>query len=303
MANNPAKFADMDGRDPVSELWGDAVKGSEMITSQIHQAAEAAGKWTADRAGREATIMQNAGHPWLAEGRRLSGAIAATVISTTIEAVGQTLAAGPNAVLALQHGGESIGTGLGRIFYGQESGDVVLGVLEVLSGAGSGAQAALTFLPAASVSSNAKMAAAIRELNKEPVTVYRLVPFEELSAEIPAGKYVTTASELVGKPLPEVGGRLDVLVPPGVPGKPLAARYVNDPVGNVLVEAQTTYGNLEIPKPDPSEVGPWRSSMPSTPGLTGTTSGAPVAEFKLKKPVEIGVQPTRPVLKLRAASP
>jgi RHS repeat-associated protein len=132
-----------------SSLWSDAVEGSQIITQAISRGADAAGRWVQDRAEEGASSLRRSGHPVLAEGLSAAGVIGATVTSTAAEVVGQTLAAGPNAVLALQSGGESIGRGAARIYLAEETSDVVLGSLEILAGGGSGAQAALTFLPAA----------------------------------------------------------------------------------------------------------------------------------------------------------
>ena len=131
-----------------SSVWSDAVEGSQIITKAISRGADTAGSWVQDKAEAGASRLRGSGHPWLAKGVSAAGIVGATVTSTTTEVAGQLLAAGPNAVLALQSSGESIGTGAARIYLAKSSEDRILGTLEILAGAGSGAQAALTFLPA-----------------------------------------------------------------------------------------------------------------------------------------------------------
>ncbi|MCA9468756.1 MAG: hypothetical protein KC643_25410 [Nitrospira sp.] len=132
----------------VSSLWSDAVEGSQIITEAVSRGAEAAGNWVQAKAEGGASRLREAGYHRLAKGVSAIGVVGATATSTVTEVVGQTLAAGPNAVLALQHGGENIGIGAARIATAEDWTDVTLGGLEVLAGAGQGASAALTFLPA-----------------------------------------------------------------------------------------------------------------------------------------------------------
>ena len=146
MAGNPIRVVDRDGNK--NSLWDDAVEGSGTITSAIHEGSVAVGDRIVDEASEQAADLDRAGHPVLASITRWKGIVDATVTSTVLEVAGQTLAAGPNAVLALQRGGESIGTGAARIWTADDWMDATLGGLEILAGAGDGASAALTFLPA-----------------------------------------------------------------------------------------------------------------------------------------------------------
>jgi RHS repeat-associated protein len=149
MANNPLRFTDPQGMNTVSNPWEDAVEGSKMITGAIHEGSVAVGDAIVDATSEAAAELRQQGHPWLAAGVENVGIIQATLTSTALEVIGQTLAAGPNAVLALQTGGESIAQGAFRIANAEDPSDAVLGTLEILAGAGQGAQAALTFLPGA----------------------------------------------------------------------------------------------------------------------------------------------------------
>ena len=114
-----------------SSVWSDAVEGSQVITQGISRGAEVAGNWIQDKAEAGAGRLRSSGHPWLAKGVSAAGVVGATVTSTAAEVVGQTLAAGPNAILALQHGGESIGTGAARIYTAEDWKDATLGGLEI----------------------------------------------------------------------------------------------------------------------------------------------------------------------------
>jgi RHS repeat-associated protein len=139
------------------------------------------------------------------------------------------------------------------------------------------------------LSSNAKMAMAIRELNNETVTIYRLVPINEAKyTTIRAEAWVTTEESLVGASGDEVMSSLDVITP-----TELGPRYQK---GAVLVRAETTMGNLQLPKPASlNEVGPYRSALPTERGLSA--GQPPVSEFQLRQPVPLPEQPTIPVLK------
>jgi RHS repeat-associated protein len=132
----------------VSSVWSDAVEGSKIMTEAVSRGAEAAGNWVQAKAEAGASRLREAGYHRLAKGVSAMGVVGATATYTVTEVVGQTLAAGPNAVLALQRGGENIGTGAARIATADDWTDATLGGLEVLAGAGQGASAALTFLPA-----------------------------------------------------------------------------------------------------------------------------------------------------------
>ena len=154
MANNPVGAIDPDGRNPISDLWADAVEGSQLIAGFIHEKSDSLGGWITEKSAGAAYRLEKAGLPKLAAGVRGAGVLSATVAATTTEVVGQTLAAGPNAVLALQSGGESIGRGAARIHTSRDSSDAILGGLEIVAGLGQGAQAALTFLPAGKPSSS-----------------------------------------------------------------------------------------------------------------------------------------------------
>jgi len=146
MADNPIRMVDRDGNE--NSLWDDAVEGSREITDAVHHGSVAVGDKIVDKASEDAAALEKAGHSWLASAVRWKGIIDATVTSTVLEVAGQTLAAGPNAVLALQRGGENIGTGAARIWDAEDWTDATLGGLEILAGAGEGASAALTFMPA-----------------------------------------------------------------------------------------------------------------------------------------------------------
>jgi len=146
MGSNPVKIVDRDGNK--NSLWDDAVEGSQTITDSIHKGAVAAGDPSFHRAMKQAADLENAGYPGLASARRLHGILEAATISTALEVVGQTVAAGPNAVLAFQHGGETIGTGAARIWTAEDWMDATLGGLEVLQGAGQAALGILPFLAA-----------------------------------------------------------------------------------------------------------------------------------------------------------
>lgn len=132
----------------VKDIASDAVEGSRVITEGISRGTTAAGDWVFDQANDLASSLDEAGHPWLASATRGAGIFAATATKTVGEVGGQTLAAGPNAVLGLESGGKSIGTGAARIWTADDWKDATLGGLEILAGAGQGANAALTFLPA-----------------------------------------------------------------------------------------------------------------------------------------------------------
>ena len=81
-------------------------------------------------------------------------------------------------------------------------------------------------------------------------------------------------------------------------------RYLKDPIGNVLVEAETTWGNLRVPVPQTSEVPLWRSAMPTVPGRTAAQPPyAPIVEFQLNAPVVVPPHATKPVLKLTPSKP
>jgi RHS repeat-associated protein len=127
----------------IQDIGSDAVKGSRIITGAISDATTAAADWVSDQANDAANWLDEKGHPWLASATRGAGVVAATVTKTVGEVGGQALAAGPNAVLALHSGGQSIGIGAAHIYTAEDWKDATLGVLEILRGAGQGAQVAL----------------------------------------------------------------------------------------------------------------------------------------------------------------
>jgi RHS repeat-associated protein len=149
VSGNPARFTDPDGLNPISDAWHQAVDGSEIITGWISGKSHEAGDRIVDQDSSAADDLRESGHPWLAGGLKMYGVFDATVTATVLDVAGQTVAAGPNMVLGLQHGGVSIGTGAARIYTADDANDAILGTLEVLAGLGEGAQAALTILPAA----------------------------------------------------------------------------------------------------------------------------------------------------------
>jgi hypothetical protein len=124
------------------------------------------------------------------------------------------------------------------------------------------------------------------------VTIYKLTPVKELGTRMRFDAFVTTDPSILGVPLREAGGRLDVIGPAG-----LTKRYTDD-LGCVVVEARTTVANLRVPQASDLEVMEgWRSSMPTQKGFTGAVSPyRPIIEFQLNESVPIPEQPTRPVL-------
>ena len=64
-------------------------------------------------------------------------------MSTVVEVVGGVGMAGPNLLAGLDAGGTELGEGVGRVVYGEDAGDRMLGGLQILSGLGKGAEVTL----------------------------------------------------------------------------------------------------------------------------------------------------------------
>jgi len=144
---------------------------------------------------------------------------------------------------------------------------------------------------------NARMAAAIEELNHEKVAVYKVMPVDNKTNPregLGLGRYkntiagyVTTDKSIIATSHAETNARVDLNV-----GK-LTDRYSGR---NAIIEAETTYGNLKIPNhlvnPDDASFSRYTLGHARQPGLTAG-EGPPTNEFELRQPVEINVQPTR----------
>lgn len=144
--------------------------------------------------------------------------------------------------------------------------------------------------PPRAVTDNAKMAQAIEELNKEQITVYKLSPASGLGQGKHAnsvGGYVTTDKSIVANTHAETNARLDLDVV-GLKQK-FSGR-------NVVLEAETTYGNLKIPNhlshPKDADFSRYTAGYARGAGLAAG-EGPPTSEFELKRPVVIQAQPTR----------
>ena len=142
-------------------------------------------------------------------------------------------------------------------------------------------------------SSERGMQGAIKELNAETVTGYRLMKLPLTSPEIRKDAFITLESGLRGQQFRGLAGSLDVSRPP----------QLDYSQGGVLVQFETAWGNTRLPDINPITGDPlgypgYRSSIPTTSGLSGALPPfRPANELQLNQPVHIPVQPTLPYIR------
>lgn len=142
-APSPLRLVDRDGRADSDVVdWNASISVIDSANEAIHDASFAVGSTMMNGVDRAADAL-GLSNPTARAVTGTSAAVVATAVSSVVEVGVGIIMLGPNMLKGLDAGGREIGEGLGRMVYGEEEGDRILGGLQTLSGLGKGAEVVL----------------------------------------------------------------------------------------------------------------------------------------------------------------
>ncbi len=138
--NNPINLIDPNGQE--DSWWDTTISG-----------VNDANKWIKETAGKASEKIQDMGEDFIQQAGiknqyvtaaiRGVATLEATVASTALEVAAGVVMTGPNMLAGLDAGGTEIGEGFGRVLYGENTDERIVGGLQILSGIGKGAEVTL----------------------------------------------------------------------------------------------------------------------------------------------------------------